>query len=364
MTTANGNFDGIQEYADDQGLKLDWIDQRGEWGVKASVDGQKGLTLADVQTGGYGDAPPQSDNLTGKPRGAASRPNAYRIGGYQVRTKSDIWLVNAAMLYEEALQRQWSSATDVPWDTIRPLPDDIERAQCQLATFLTEVEFVAADVPGRWVASTSPDYFEPRMFLISQIMDESRHLDVFRKRALANGGGLMQRPDVTTSGVVGSIDLSRDFTEMSSRLHISGEGAVLSIFRMGELMAYNEAEKRIYRLAAQDESRHVAFGVMHMRYLAETEPERKEEIHEYLDEGERALVAGNQNPAARDTAQSEALAILLGGGEKKFDEGYRKLLAIRKRQAKEYVQRIRSAGFGERFENGRALPELMEYVRG
>ena len=49
------------------------------------------------------------------------------------------------------------------------------------------------------------------MFLITQIMDESRHLDVFRKRALANGGGLMQRPDinVTTSGVVGSIDLSR-----------------------------------------------------------------------------------------------------------------------------------------------------------
>ena len=85
---------------------------------------------------------------------------------------------------------------------------------------------------------------------------------------------------------------------MSSRLHISGEGAVLTIFRMGELMAYNDAEKRIYRLAAQDESRHVAFGVMHMRYLAETEPDRKEEIHEYLDEGERSLVSGSQNPAA------------------------------------------------------------------
>ncbi len=363
MTTVNDNFNGIQEYANDQGLKLDWIDQHGEWGVKASADGQRGLTLSDVNVGSYGDPAPTSDNMTGRPRGAASRPNAYRIGGYQVRTKSDIWLVNAAMLYEEALQRQWSSATDVPWHTIRPLPDDVERAQCQLATFLTEVEFVAADVPGRWVAGTSPDYFEPRMFLITQIMDESRHLDVFRKRALANGGGLMQRPNVTTSGVVGSIDLSRDFTEMSSRLHISGEGAVLTIFRMGELMAYNEAEKRIYRLAAQDESRHVAFGVMHMRYLAETEPERKEEVHEYLDEGERALVAGYQNPAARDTAQSEALAVLLGGGEKNYDEGYRKLLAIRKRQAKEYVQRIRSAGFGERFENGRALPELMEYVK-
>jgi len=361
MTTSDESLKAVQEYADDFELDLGWIDKQGEWGIRAEPDA-RGLTLSDIQVGTYGDAPDVSDNQTGRPRGAARRDDAYRTGGYMVRTKSDIWLSNAAMLYEEAVQRQWSSATDIPWDTIKPLPDDIERAQCQLATFLTEVEFVAADVPGRWVASTTPDFFEPRMFLITQIMDESRHLDVFRKRALANGGGLMQRPNVTTSGVVGSIDLSRDFTEMSSRLHISGEGAVLTIFRMGEMMAYNEAEKRIYRLAAQDESRHVAFGVMHMRYLSETEPERKEEVHAYLDEGEMALVAGNQNPASRDTAQSEALAVLLGGGEKNFDEGYKKLLAIRKRQAKEYVQRIKSAGFGERFQNGRANPELMQYV--
>lgn len=79
---------------------------------------------------------------TGKPRGAVSRPNAYRTGGYTVRTKSGIWLANAAMLYEETLQRQWSSATGIPWHTIKPLPDNVERTQCQLATFLTEVEFV------------------------------------------------------------------------------------------------------------------------------------------------------------------------------------------------------------------------------
>lgn len=362
MPLNDDSLKAVQEYAEEYNLDLSWLDRRGEWGIRAQP-GSHGLTLADIQIGSYGDSPDQSDNMTGRPRGAAARPNAYRVGGYVVRTKADIWVANAAMLYEEALQRQWSSATDVPWHSIRPLPDDIERAECQLATFLTEVEFVAGDVPGRWVASTTPDYFEPRMFLITQIMDEARHLDVFRKRALANGGGLMQRPNITTSGVVGSIDLSRDFTEMSSRLHISGEGAVLTIFRMGELMAYNEAEKRIYRLAAQDESRHVAFGVMHMRYIAETEPWRKEEIHSYLDQGEAALVAGNQNPAARDNASSEALAILLGGGKDKYDEGLRKLMAIRRRQVKEYVQRIQSAGFGERFVNGRANPELLKYLQ-
>ena len=58
-----------------------------------------------------------------------------------------------------------------------------------------------------------------------------------------------------------------------------------------------------------------------------------------------------------------ALAILLGGGEAKVDDGYNTLLAIRQRQVKEYVQRVRVAGFGERFENGRANPMLEQYVR-
>ena len=345
-------------------LDMGWMDQRGEWGAKAQP-GKHGLTLDDISIGSYGAPSDHSDNRTGRPRGSTSRRDGFRIGAYSVFTKSDIWLANAASLYEEALQRQWSSATDVPWDSIKPLPDDIERAECQLATFLTEVEFVAGDVPGRWVSWTSPDYMEPRLFLITQIMDEARHLDVFRKRALVNGGGLLQQPgpEATAASSVGSIDVARDFTEMSARLHISGEGSVLTIFRTGELMAYNEAEKRIYRLAAQDESRHVAFGVMHLRYVGETAPERREEIHYYLDDGEEALVRGNQNPLSLDSPSHDALGILLGRGKENIDEGHNISLAIQKRQVKEYIQRVHSAGFSERFENGRANPELMKYIQ-
>lgn len=338
-------------------LDLSWMNRQGEWGTRVSPSKQ-GLTLADIQVGDYGDPPEFSDNMTGRPRGAGRRNDSYRIGGYSVRNKSEIWLDNASFLYEEALQRQWSSATDVPWHTIEPLPDDIEEAECELATFLTEVEFVAGDVPARWISETTPDYFEPRNVLLAQVMDESRHMDVFRKRALANGGGLMQATG-GTAGVVGSIDLARDFTEMSSRLHISGEGAVLTIFRMGELMAYNDAEKAIYRLCAQDEARHVAFGVMHMRYMAEVAPERHDEIESYLDEAEGQILAGSQNPAGNQTASSEALAVLLGGGKDNYDEGFNRLMAIRKRQLSEYMKRVRSAGFGERFENGRSRVQGM-----
>ena len=147
---------------------------------------------------------------------------------------------------------------------------------------------------------------------------------------------------------------------MSSRLHISGEGAVLTMFRMGELFAQNEAEKRMYRLCAQDEARHVAFGVMHLRHLAEAEPERAEEIHGYLDEAESQILAGTQNPAGTQAETSEALSILLGGGQAHFDEGYRKLLAIRRKQLKEYMQRVATSGYGDRFENGRSrVPDLL-----
>ena len=56
--------------------------------------------------------------------------------------------------------------------------------------------------------------------------------------------------------------------------------------------------------------------------------------------------------------QPEALAVLLGGGQQHYDEGYKQLLAIRKRQLKEYMKRVESAGFGERFTNGRSpLPK-------
>jgi len=200
------------------------------------------------------------------------------------------------------------------------------------------------------------------MALLGQVMDESRHLEVFRKRALANGGGLMRMIDSVTDVVGGSTDSAREYTELSTRLHIVGEGNVLTLFRLGELMAYNEAEKTIYRRCAQDEARHVAIGVLHARYMKECSPERLEEIHSYLDEAEnrQSSGAGGENPAARNMLTSEALAVLLGGGKDKTDEGQKILMAVRQKQVKEYFQRLKSAGLDDRITNGRVHPALLE----
>jgi hypothetical protein len=332
--------------------------RQGEWGIRAQPSKQ-GLTLADIQLGSYAEPPMKSDNQTGRPRGAGARSNAYRIGGYAVTAKSEIWLENASFLYEEALQRQWSSATDVPWHTIRPLPDDIEEAQCQLATFLTEVEFVAGDVPSRWVSTMTPDFFEPRQCLLAQVMDESRHMDVFRKRVLVNGGGM--QPARAGSSAVLAV---QDFTEMTTLVHVLGEGLVQTLFRTGELFAQNDAEKRMFRLAAQDESRHVASGVTHLKYLVDTEPERSEQIHGYFDRMEEALgaaaVSGSQGEISVAATTSEPLAVLLGGGIKNLDEGYAKLRLIRNRQYREYLHRLDVVGIDRRSRVNPLFKHVME----
>ena len=344
MATVTNRTD-YWEKAQESGFDLSWLDQ-----LKQNTMGE---TTSEF-----------SENNTGRVEGSIPRGDVPQFGAYTFRTKKEVWAHNLTKLYQEFVTRQWSSATDIPWETIEALPDDIEAAECQLATFFAQVEFVASDVPGRFISTMSPDYHEVRMVLLGQVMDESRHLDVFRKRALANGGGLMRMIDSVSDVVGGSTDNAREFTELSSRLHITGEGNVLTLFRLGELMAYNEAEKAIYRRCAQDEARHVAIGVLHLRYMNEFTPERREEIHSYLDEGEsrQSSGAGGENPAARNILTSDALAVLLGGGKDKTDEGQKILMAIRQRQTKEYFQRLKSAGFDDRITNGRVNPALLELV--
>ena len=330
-----------------EGLDLSWMDQAGERGMRAHP-GRRGLTLEEINKGSYGSVPEISDDMTMGLRGGARRPGVPRVG-YHVPKKSDTWSENAAMLYEEAVQRQWSSATDIPWHELQPLPDDVERAYSQFCTFLTEVEFIAGDTPSQWLPQISNDHYEVKMFLASQIMDEARHLDVFRKRALANGGGLMQ-----SSGNAGLrvIIEAKDFTEMSTIMHVQGEGLVQSIFRMGEYIATNDAEKRIFRLSAQDESRHVAFGVMHLKYILETEPERREEIHSYLEKAEPVLVGGGANgtqPVAGGAPVfGQSLGILFGHSLGSEDEGQKLAMAAFRRQLNEYMHRLEVAGMGER----------------
>ena len=61
---------------------------------------------------------------------------------------------------------------------------------------------VAADFPAKWLWRINHDFVEAKMFLCTQVMDEARHTEVFRKRAerLAANGRLNGAPRLHRAG--------------------------------------------------------------------------------------------------------------------------------------------------------------------
>jgi hypothetical protein len=320
---------------------LGWMNERGEWGMRAKP-GNLGLRLKDIQIGSYGVIPDRgSEHRSMAPRGC-NVPDDVPSLGFTINDKSECWADNVSELYEEAVARQWSSARDIPWDELKPLPDDLEGAMCQLCTFLTEVEFIAADAPTRWMSRMNQDFLEVKLFLATQAMDEARHTDVFRKRALSNGGGLGTASPISELGLKRIFD-SPTFSAQTSRMHLLGEGFVLTIFRQGEFIAPSRVDSEIFRRCMQDEARHVGYGTMHLRTQLKLKPEMAEEIHEELDDAEAILMQSFSVPAL-----VEPMAILMGGGVKNFDKGMELQGNLWRRIVNEYLQRCDSAGLDRR----------------
>jgi hypothetical protein len=186
---------------------LSWMHVNSEWGVKATPS-KRGLTLDDIDIGSYGVVPEDATHsLSFAPRGADFDPENLPSMGYTLNTRAEAWAENMGKLYEEAVARQWSSTRDIPWSALESLPKELEHAMCQLCTFFTEVEFIAGDVPGRWLGEVNNAFHETKLFMATQVMDEARHLEVFRKRALANGGGLGKCPREVEEGLKYIFDL-------------------------------------------------------------------------------------------------------------------------------------------------------------
>src|SRR6267142_5283285 len=191
------------------------------------------------------------------------------------------------------MSRQWNATTDVPWEELRKyeLPEEIGKAYSQLLTFLTEVEMIATDVPAKWMGRLNADFFEVKNFISTQVMDEARHAEVFRKRALTTGYGLMKASPANEIALKQIRDAD-SFAEMSLSLHLIGEGNVLTLFRFSEYIAPTEADKKMFRLIMQDEARHVGYGVQHLKWVIRHFPEKREVIHKHLDEAENMLFGG------------------------------------------------------------------------
>jgi hypothetical protein len=327
---------------------LHWLDtDRAAWGARARPS-NRGLTFADINAvPPYGDVPARAAYRNFAARGSVRDPYAAEmptLDDYVLLDRHEVWADNVVSLYEEAKARQWNATRDIPWHELEPLPDDLEKATCQLCTVLTEVEFIAGDFPAKWLYRTPQDFLEVKSFLATQAMDEARHQEVFRKRAIAGGGLLHAAPGFEWA--LKAILEAPTHTMGTFLLNLLSEGLVLSIFRSGEMIAKTHVDKEIFRRCLQDEARHVAYGVLQLAYHLDHAADRAaalEAMHGFADLGEPIILTAFTEPAL-----VEPIAVLLGGGVADIDRGMDAMGQLWHMFIEEYLQRCARAGFDRR----------------
>ena len=336
-----------------QTLDLSWMKVPTEWGIRVRP-GNRGLTVEMLNVGTYADIPDHWPYQTEMPRGAYPIPGVAPMG-YTIYEKAELWADNAADLYEEAIQRRWRPATDIPWTTIEPLPDEIERAMGQLCTHFCERGLLSGDIIGRWLPEMSYGYHEVKLYLSTAAFDYARQFEVFRKRALSNGGGLgLQSPGYFHRAIIDA----RAWTEASVVLNIFAASHIMGLYEIGAYTAHNEAESLIFRLGMQDVGRQLSYGVQHLRYFLSKRIDRRAEIHNYLNKAEAVFAFEEE----KDVPLREALIILLGGGtgNEQVSDGIAKLEYFNRRWVRDYVSRLAAAGFPER--RDKLHPSLKKYI--
>ncbi|MES3023224.1 MAG: ferritin-like domain-containing protein [Pseudomonadota bacterium] len=203
-------------------------------------------------------------------RGATIEAGAPEMH-FRLDQKSEVWVERAADLYAQAAALQWNPATAIDWDAQFTLPDMVEDAVVQVLTYMIENEVAALVVPARFLGQLHPHFREVQAVLAIQVADEARHIEVFTRRLRLKG----REPALSTAGGQNSLKTlldEPDFSVAEFLLSVLGEGTFVSLLHFLHLHAPDPVTRQIARLAARDEARHVAFGMLHLQGRIEQEP--------------------------------------------------------------------------------------------
>ena len=222
--------------------------------------------------------------------------------------KRDVWADEAARLYAQAAAAQWDPATAVPWQAPIDHPDEVEDAIVQVMTYLIENETAALLVPTRFLARLHPHFREVMQLLAIQGADEARHIEVFTRRAR------LRRNELGLSTAGGQASLATlfdepDFAIASFLLSVLGEGSFLALLWFLRDHAPDLCTREVARLAAQDEARHVAFGLAHLQRHIADDPALRDRLATAIERRHAALA----NTAGLNAEVFDALVLLAAG---------------------------------------------------
>ncbi len=219
-------------------------------------------------------------------------------------------------LYEVAKKEQWNAASDIPWDKeiaddgdildprqdvmqefdfIRNLPEDkrralsARRAAWMLSQFL-HGEQGALLCCGQLV-EVVPDV-DGKLYAATQVVDEARHVEVFHRYIKR-----LDRVYPITPGLKQVLDaiLQADMWQMKCvGMQIIVEGLAMGSFKIMKEGSRDELLRRVVELTAQDEARHVSYGLIYMKdELPKMADPDRERVEDFALAALR-MMAGNQ----------------------------------------------------------------------
>jgi hypothetical protein len=244
--------------------------------------------------------------------GLAARGAAVEAGGpafaFALAERDLVWADEAGEIYRQAAASQWDPETAIPWSAPRTHPEIVEDALVQVLTYLIENENAALLVPARFCAQVHPHFREVLQVLAIQAADEARHVEVFTRRAL------LARRELGLSTVGGQASLKTlldepDFALAGFLLSVLGEGSFLHLLGFLHVHAPDACTAEIMRLSAQDEGRHVAFGMAHLKRHAAGDPSLLGRLQLAVERRHEAL----KHTAGLNAEVFDALVLLAAG---------------------------------------------------
>jgi hypothetical protein len=318
-------------------LSLNFIRTKSERGVKAKP-GPIGLGTPEINIGTYGQVPDYWPYENDTPLGSHPDFTNFGPGSYTIYEKAEVWAEGCDVLYEQAILDRWIPATDLDWNNgLRQLPEELERATCQLATVYSSHGLVEQKIISKWFEEISYGFHDVKLFLGTQVYDAGHKVEALRKRALANGGGLGQAPLGTLyRGWYGALK----FSEMITALDVIYKSYELTLFEAAQDFAKTDLDAQLFGLMAKDSRRHLEYGKRHLLWYLQHKDRGEGYATFFLNRGEAAL----SNEMRHSPEEREALILLFANGRENASQGVDKLRALRQKQLMDYIAVLDEVG--------------------
>lgn len=229
-------------------------------------------------------------------------------------------------LYSKSKRHQWNAELDVDWKEFAPdvqildpkrdilsrlacvqeLPHETQRKLYREAAIFTLSQVLhgeqAALMTCGQLVNAVPDV-EGKFSAAVQVMDEARHIEVFARYLAQIGHYYPIDPDLQT--IIQQLLTEHDWEAKCVGMQVILESVALGFFRLGVEMSEEPVLRQFIGRVHEDESRHVAYGVL---TLEERIPQLDESTRQRLEDfayNAVCKIAGRAQPSF--TTQMRAL---------------------------------------------------------